>query len=1165
MSGSGIRKNSDRGQVAYKDALVRGNWPILVIVSLLASARLAMAAEGDRAATPADAEFFEQRIRPVLTESCFECHSARAKELQSKLFLDSREGMLKGGENGPAIVPGHPEKSRLIVAIGYENVDLQMPPKGKLSDRAIADIQEWIRRGAPWPITAREPAATASNPTSPAIAKFDLAARKAAHWAWQPVKAMTPSPVTDEKWCADSLDRFILAKLEANDLKPAATADRRTLIRRVYFDLIGLPPAPDEVERFLKDSSPDAWVKVVDHLLASPHFGERWGRHWLDLARYAETRGHEYDYAAPHAWQYRDWVIRALKADLPYNQFVAEQIAGDLLPEPRYDPTGQINESVVGTGFWFLGEWLHSPVDIRQDETDRVDNQIDVMAKTFLGLTVGCARCHDHKFDAISTKDYYALAGIVESSSYRETHFQSQRENRRIVEQFAAVDIKARETALRATAESLQPTLSRMADYLIAAGEIVQNDALESDSGGKPSADAAVASVRVQTIAKDKRLDTAILASFCDEIRRAAADRFSPVHPFFALARGASREDPERFADALKPIAAEWQAEQRRAAVQPPGMSFVVDYGKLGPHDWITDDLAFGDRALRAGELIRGADNKLAILDTGAAYCGLSGLPVPGMLRTPTFIVSAPIVWYRMRGAGEVFVVVDSYRMIQGPLHGSLRRHVDVGTAWSWQSTDLHDYIGHRAHIEFTPDPPPASLAVSVVAQAESAPSEPSRANGLLLAALTKNPPSSSVELAKTYERLFKETAESLGSGRLADGADAADRAAMANWLLQHAASLTPNDKHRQPSTDADASSAIAQQRAALVAQLKPSAVAMAMLDGSGFDEHVLIRGSHKNQGELVPRRFLEAIAGNNQAPIVSGSGRLELARRMTDPANPFISRVIVNRVWHHLFGRGIVPTVDNFGVLGQPPTHPELHDSLADGFLRDGWSIKRLIRRIVMSSTYQMSSRPSERAARIDPQNLLWQHASIRRLEGEAIRDSILTVSGRLNRQSGGPSVEIYVTPFMEGRGVPTASGPLDGDGRRSIYLRVLRNFLTPMMTAFDTPTPFSTIGRRSVSNLPAQALILLNDPFVIEQSHVWARRVLADVKLSPAERIRQMYETALCRPPSDKEISAALEFLNQQAEQLGIAPSNRLTDERPWADLGHVLFNVKEFVFID
>ena len=282
----------------------------------------------------------------------------------------------------------------------------------------------------------------------------------------------------DEHWPADPLDRFILAKLEANGLAPAAEADRRTLIRRGYFDLIGLPPPPEEVERFVKDSSPDAWAKVVDQLLASSQFGERWGRHWLDLVRYAETRGHEFDYPAPDAWQYRDWVIRALNADVPYNQFVTEQIAGDLLPNPRRDATGRVNESVLGTGFWYLGEWLHSPVDIRQDETDRVDNQIDVMTKTFLGLTVGCARCHDHKFDAIATKDYYALAGFLHSSSYREVRFESQAENHAVVEQIRAFDASRHGEVFSARDRRARSSraLGRMADYLVAACEVIHDD-----------------------------------------------------------------------------------------------------------------------------------------------------------------------------------------------------------------------------------------------------------------------------------------------------------------------------------------------------------------------------------------------------------------------------------------------------------------------------------------------------------------------------------------------------------------------------------------------------------------------------------------------------------------------------------------------------------------
>ena len=338
----------------------------------------------------------------------------------------------------------------------------------------------------------------------------------------------------------------------------------------------------------------------------------------------------------------------------------------------------------------------------------------------------------------------------------------------------------------------------------------------------------------------------------------------------------------------------------------------------------------------------------------------------------------------------------------------------------------------------------------------------------------------------------------------------------------------------------------------------------MAMMDGNGFDEHVLLRGSHATPGQMAPRQFLEAIAGPHQPRIEHGSGRLELAERMIDPSDPFLPRVMVNRVWQHLFGRGIVPTVDNFGVLGQPPTHPELLDFLADRFVREGWSVKRLIREMVLSSSYQMSSQESALDHQRDPQDLLWHHAFVRRLEGEAIRDSILAVSGRLDLRLGGPSEDVFLTPFMEGRGRPR-SGPLDGDGRRSIYIKVRRNFLSPMMMAFDMPTPFNTMGNRGTSNLPAQALILLNDPMVVQQSHVWASRVLADQTISSRERIQKMYLSAFARPPSDEELTDDLAFLDSQAEALGIKPADRPTNEQSWSDLCHVLFNVKEFIFIN
>jgi Protein of unknown function (DUF1553) len=350
--------------------------------------------------------------------------------------------------------------------------------------------------------------------------------------------------------------------------------------------------------------------------------------------------------------------------------------------------------------------------------------------------------------------------------------------------------------------------------------------------------------------------------------------------------------------------------------------------------------------------------------------------------------------------------------------------------------------------------------------------------------------------------------------------------------------------------------------RERILKDIRPlSRLAPAVWEGNGVDERVFIRGSPKGLGERVPRRFLEALDGREAITAGPGSGRLELAQTLTDPQrNPFVARVLVNRVWHHLFGRGIVASVDNFGVLGERPTHPELLDYLADRFVRDGWSLKHLVRELVLSSTYRMATQGDPDAAAIDPQNLLLHRMRLRRLEGEAIRDAILAVSGRLDATQFGPPVPVHLTPFLEGRGRPTTTGPLDGEGRRSIYLAVRRNFLNPFLLAFDTPIPSSTVGRRQVSNVPAQALILMNDPFVHDQAQVWAKKALAEEKI-PRERVRAMYLAAFGRPPTDGEAAACLEFVAAQAVR------NRTTAEdlKPWTDLAHTLFNTKEFIYLD
>ncbi len=358
---------------------------------------------------PAGVEFFEKKIRPILVERCQSCHGE--KKQKGDLRLDSRAGILTGGKAGPAVVPGKPDESPMIEAIQYEEVT-KMPPKSKLPEGEISDLTRWVEMGAPWPAEVAKTAAPAAGPKV-----FNLKER-AKHWSFQPIHKVDPPAVKDSAWPLTTVDRFLLAALESRNMKPAPEADRRTLIRRLSFDLTGLPPTASEIEAFVKDASDTAYEKLVDRLLASPSYGERWGRHWLDLVRYAETSGHEFDYDIPDAWRYRDYVVRAMNQDLPYDQFVTEQIAGDLISSPRLNPADGSRESVLGTAFFFLGEGTHSPVDIREDEILRVDNQIDVLSKTFLGFTVSCARCHDHKFDAISTKDYYALTGFLRSSRF---------------------------------------------------------------------------------------------------------------------------------------------------------------------------------------------------------------------------------------------------------------------------------------------------------------------------------------------------------------------------------------------------------------------------------------------------------------------------------------------------------------------------------------------------------------------------------------------------------------------------------------------------------------------------------------------------------------------------------------------------------------------------
>jgi hypothetical protein len=1135
------------------------------LVAFLALPAALMA--GESGSTGA-AEFFEKKVRPVLVEHCVKCHGADARKVKGGLRLDSRSALLRGGDGGPAVVPGEPSRSKLIGAVKYKDVDLQMPPKGKLSEAVIANLVTWVRDGAVWPDNQANSSVTRKD--------FDLAGRKAEHWCWQPVRRPAVPVVKNQSWPRSAADAFVLSKLEQRGLAPAQTADRRTLLRRVTFDLTGLPPTPEEIDAYLRDPSPAAYEKVVDRLLASSAYGERWARHWLDLVRYADTRGHEFDYPIPNAWQYRDYVIRAFNADVPYNQFVTEHLAGDLLAEPRRHPTEGFNESILGTGFWLLGEEVHSPVDIRQDLADRLDNRIDVLTKTFLGLTVACARCHDHKFDAISTRDYYALFGILEGASPRLVRFDSLEHDRAVAAELAT----SREAARPALSKALAADVARarVADCLLAAREAIaaspssERELSPAKSNPGTFELGEVLRKRVSEIASARKLDPQVAIAWTAAVLAAGRDADDPLHAWAKVATDARAADPGRCAELMHSLAERVRRRETPTLADRAGMEVVIDYASPSA-PWLPDGAAFGPAPVRPGSLLLGgrsgseprfAEERAAVYDRSfdciRAAPGAEGEPgalgkrlrAGRVIRTPSFTVTTGKLYYRVRGAGTVYAAVEGHGLIAGPLHGQLLLDFRAGDEFRWVVHDLTPYKGRRAHVEFAPADA-SDLAVAQVVQAAREPADSRRPVRGLLELLSDPGPFSVEGVAARYERFFLARAAEIASQRPDEGSDNSGLARVANWFFSHTA-LTGGTAVR--STTAAAQADLARVASGI---RKESRLAPALLDAAAADEHVFIRGSYKAEGESVPHRFLEALAGTAAFPAGRGSGRLELARQMTDPAlDPLLARVLVNRVWHHLFGRGIVASTDNFGALGERPTHPELLDFLADEFVRGGWSVKAMVRSLVLSSTYRMDSRCEDAADAADPQDLLLHRMRLRRLEGEAIRDAVLAVSGRLDRREFGPAVSIHLTPFLDGRGRP-ASGPLDGDGRRSVYLAVRRNFLSPFLLAFDTPIPFSTVGRRTVSNVPAQALILLNDPFVQQQAGVWARQVLAHPGTG-RERIEGMYVRAFGRPPAAAECASCEAFVREQAKLRGTA----VNDPAPWSDLAHTLFNVKEFIFV-
>ena len=1052
------------------------------------------------------AEFFEKKIRPVLAAECYECHGA--KKQKGGLRLDYRDGWRKGGDSGDAIVPGDAAGSLLIQAIRHDDPDLKMPAKApKLDDAVIADFAKWVNMGAPDPRDA-PPAGDASQPSW-----ADALVARRGWWSLQPIRKFEPPPV--KAWSANPADRFLLAKLEEKGLAPAADADPRTLIRRLTFALTGLPPTPEEVEAFVRASGSGLSTlncphkdpprtsrglesqlsTAADRLLASPRFGERFARHWMDLMRYAETHGSESDPEIPLAWRYRDYLIRAFNADVPLDQLIREHLAGDLLAQPRVNADG-FNESILGTAHLRLVEHGFQPVDTLDDQVKAVDSQIDVVSKAFQALTISCARCHDHKFDAVSQRDYYALYGVFASCRPAQV----------------TIDTAEVQTKNRAELEQLHGRIkAALAEaWTGAAGTLAAR--LQAEAGSA----------------------TALSAEAMKDADKNAA---SPLHLWAKLG---GKSDGE-FAAAWSALAGAMRAKIEEARAfnrdnfRPVWNLAGGDYAKWFP-------AGAGLRLVSAGEFSiepEGGRVLSGLHPAGALTHKLSEKH-GGLLTSPRFKIGTDNISVRAFGGGGamVRVIVDNYPLPTNPIFPKAAlEKAEPG----WVRLDTAYRKGSNAYIEFgTRDDLTRPLADKgrkadghsffgageiVAHDGKDVPRDESAA----LSPLLDGPaPKSAAELAMRCQSVLGEAVGAWREDRLNE-----PQRAWLDFMVRRGV---------LPAELPEARPLVAEYRR-LEAEIARPRRAPGVIETQAYDAPLFARGDHLKPGELVPRAYLGVFGGRPFGQ--RESGRLELADAFTDPENPLTARVMVNRVWHWLFGRGLVPTVDNFGRLGDKPTHPELLDFLAGQFVEQGWSVKELVRALVATRAFQMSSDAMPRSREVDPGNEWLSHFRVRRLEAEAVRDELLAVAGELDRTMFGASAD--------------ANAP-----RRSVYLAVRRTNLNPFLEVFDAPKPFSTLGRRDETNVPAQSLALLNSPFVVERARAWARRLLREADPSVESRVTRMFAEAFARTPNAGELLASVAFLNDLAREQGEPPDKLLTNERVWQDFAQSLFNLKEFIYL-
>jgi len=917
------------------------------------------------AATPEQIEFFEAKIRPLLAQECYECHSTATKQ-KGGLVLDSRPGWQAGGDSGAAIKPGDPSGSLLIQTLKHEHEDIKMPKNGaKFDDREIADFERWVREGAPDPRDA--------PPSKEQVAKETdwnaVLERRKQWWAFLPLpKTSAHTPALSTQAAAARIDEMIDGELSRQGIPAAPQADADTLMRRVNYVVTGLPPTPG--------TTGQTYEQAVDALLAAPAYGEKWARHFLDWVRYAESYGSEGDPAIPYAWRYRDYVIRALNNDVPWPQMVKEAIAGDLLPNPRIKDG--INESAMGIGQLRMVLHGFSPVDSLDEMVTFTDNQIDTVTKAFQALTVSCARCHNHKFDAISQADFYAMYGIFTS-----THP-------------AVLDVNAPGTGDAERAE---------------------------------------------------------LTKLKAQIKDAVAEHW------LKTAKGNAAD---------------------HADAAPPG---------LGKFEWMTNGVSL----TRAGEFAVALEGERVLSQVYPAgyFSNVLTTKDRAVLFSKRFTCEGGTLWFRVAGSGGVKVkyVVQNYPRT-GTIHKAVELREPRDEKLGWRSLDLDFWKGDEIFLQ---------LVTSADMPAEH--NQDARSwFGITDVLIDKD---KSLVKDKTIpfpqERIVFSVPEAIKAWQAGTLTNA--HAEALNQLMQEG-------KLANKLADMPTAAKLVARYREVEAKLPAPTRAPGVVEADAKDAALFVRGDHKQPAEMVPRRFLDAL---DATPFnTKGSGRLQLAEHMADMRNnPLTARVIVNRLWHHVFGRGIVGTTDNFGKLGDLPTNPELLDFLAQHFIESGGSLKEMLKTLLMSKAFQRGALPSVASAQKDPENKLLSHWSIRRLEAEAVRDSILSLSGKL-------TTDLYGEP--DGSSKP----------RRSIYVKVARNSLDAFLTTFDAPVPFMSRGKRDMTNVPAQSLALMNDKRVIKWSEDWAQRTLREAGRPDDARVRQMFLEAFNRDANDDEVRQSLAYLD-------------------------------------